>query len=1113
MDSQSDISTNASMLLESVRAGKILDPRQTNVNPVNTITSGRQQLKGGFSVDLVLNPSCILLTYLDRPFAFSDSRRAQTPLSDKNTSFLSLNKVMENKSAVSERFATSGLNPPQQRKFGSAPDNLIEPRAVPQKTDWLKVYESTCNGAKLRPRFWEDMTKNPNLIDVGKLLLTPSRLAQIEQKVQERYFSPWGPQVQTADQSYCLKAVQMLLLGTPGNLFELDPINEEFKVSKPTYQTSTLSSQSLRSLLSGFTRAATVFHQLRILLKLLENRDLRNKRLCKGLLVMLSEYLQHISQVVLGIPPDKTLLQVKVKLGTIFREAELIHSISMSGRKHPLVNLPSDRTMLKVLSNLCAVARDRPTTKSLCRKVLSELCASVQGIIFQIPDTGQLLESLESSYTKDRQGNFVIQNCPQLISPLMPDVFQAAQALALVQRHAPQMSALMVGWGHSGRPLLPLTQDRRQLEQAYLELEQRYKSAVTGLEEYFLSIELDRQKVLLTSLEEKVARLRQLKTEVELHQNDRQRIKQMEAFKRIQLEQFLQFQIEEKKTKELYSKQLRIESEREDILNRALKEQRQEKLKLLKEIEGLGKNIDDEIEKAAIEAALKKYQADDQAMQEEHVENLDEKVSLSQEQSSGLLAKIESDDLESVVPGSTSKIKEESIQEGAMPLIGNNLHELKELAEGARAVVLEELNNQDVITVKDSQDTTSPLKTKRFNKRMLAKTLTVSDLSSEEEDEDPDLKAAKQKYEMTKGGVGTSKQSQQSSEFEDWPTWPTPPLSVTISWWLGRVVKLQERITNKAVIGLLFQQHNLWETITHLKNVFLCKRGDIVDGFISQIFSEDSSLNRSGIIQVDYLFQAFEVRKFPELKFRLTLNQNFETFPETLSCLDKKLAEFVRVEFLLKSPLIHLLSESIINLYFNIFSYLIQVRFLHNLMSRHWMELSTRSLRKTLNLSYLESGIPTEVLTSCLTLTSTCSRILNEYSAYMYHFCIEKSWTRLRKQLFKASTFNRIFKIHKDYLDNMFRWITFGGYSSVHFRWIATFLRAVHDLSVLIQVLLKYGYHKHNSQEVQTKLVQIAKAVTQSASQVRRSMKVMMENASAVIVTDTEAGQTQIELK
>lgn len=60
LDSQLDIDSDASILLESVRVSKLMEPRnqQSNLKPISGSNNSRQQLRGGFSVDLALNPSC-----------------------------------------------------------------------------------------------------------------------------------------------------------------------------------------------------------------------------------------------------------------------------------------------------------------------------------------------------------------------------------------------------------------------------------------------------------------------------------------------------------------------------------------------------------------------------------------------------------------------------------------------------------------------------------------------------------------------------------------------------------------------------------------------------------------------------------------------------------------------------------------------------------------------------------------------------------------------------------------------------------------------------------------------------------------------------------------------
>lgn len=976
---------------------------------------------------------------------------------------------------------------------------------ISRKTDWMAVYEAGKKGRKPNARFWENVNNNPIPNEIGMLLLTPSRLQQLDTKVRERFMSPWGNPEQTVDESYCFMAIKMLLLGTPGELFHLNRETEEFEMQPKTFRTNKLSSAALKALLSSFLKPATIFHQLRVLLKLLEQRDLKNKRLCKGLLFLLSEYTEHVHSQLLLIPSSQSLLSVRTHLAPLFREAATLHAVAMSGRELPLVDLPSDRTVLKVLADLCAVAGEKGVVRNLVRKVLLELCAVVQYIIFRTPEPVQFMENLEAKYNKDLQGNFVFSNAPKLVEGLLPDIFQATQALALVQRYAPQLSSLMVAWGGSEHTLVPLTTNRKTLEVAYARVMEKYTKAVLSLEEYFLGVEVQRQREMLGALEQKVQRLRLLKKQVESEQHEKQRIRQMEAFKRMQLEQFLNVQIEEKKTREVYSKQIKVEAEREDLLNRILKEQRDEKIKLLKEIESLGKNIDDEIEKAAIAAALQKYKIDEQAKEVAEKSELGAKVELSETEESNLGAKIEIESSKMQTEEQNSQMDAESVQEPENPLIENNLHELKELAEGARDELMQVMNAQ--IAEKDVQLQTEPKSPTK--KKKGAKTLGVEqedpDTSSEEE-----LVPAKPTKinqidtEALKSNGTLSKMEIEIAEFEHWPSWPAPPLSVVVSWWLGRIVNLQERITNKAVIGLLFQEHKLWEILSHLKNIFLCKRGDLVDAFLDEIYQDGCAFSRSGISHIDSCFQAFESRKFPEARFRLTLSPGVEHWIQGLGCLDKRLSEVVKIEFLLKSPVIHLLSENIINSYFSIFSYLIPVRLLHNTMGRQWMELSTRSLRSNnLNSTRSEIEIPPEMLNSCLTLTSTCARVLNEYSAYMYHFCVERAWTRLRKQLFKAATFNRIFKIHKDYLEHISSWISFGGVNSPNSKCVTLFLRGVYDLSNLIFVLVNYGYNYHNAAEIDTKLLQITKTITRCTREIKINMKRMIENNSAVIVTDS----------
>jgi hypothetical protein len=120
------------------------------------------------------------------------------------------------------------------------------------------------------------------------------------------------------------------------------------------------------------------------------------------------------------------------------------------------------------------------------------------------------------------------------------------------------------------------------------------------------NVEIDKDKLKMQSMHKRLERLKAIKLEIERHHEDKERLRQIEIFKRVQLQHFLQQQIEEKRLKSRYDRELRIEAERNELLDRLLKEKNEEKEQLLREIEGIGKGVDDEIERALIKQTLER---------------------------------------------------------------------------------------------------------------------------------------------------------------------------------------------------------------------------------------------------------------------------------------------------------------------------------------------------------------------------------------------------------------------------------------------------------------------------------------------------------------------------
>lgn len=111
----------------------------------------------------------------------------------------------------------------------------------------------------------------------------------------------------------------------------------------------------------------------------------------------------------------------------------------------------------------------------------------------------------------------------------------------------------------------------------------------------------------------------------------------------------------------------------------------------------------------------------------------------------------------------------------------------------------------------------------------------------------------------------------------------------------------------------------------------------------------------------------------------------------------------------------HLLSEPIVNLYFQIFSFFLQVRSQKALLNQIWKDLQTESLMR------LSTSIPDDIIKKLLIIRHSVDTVMNQYLSYIHQFCVEAQWMKLKKNIVKAATFNQLFKVHHDYLSDISR--------------------------------------------------------------------------------------------
>ena len=135
--------------------------------------------------------------------------------------------------------------------------------------------------------------------------------------------------------------------------------------------------------------------------------------------------------------------------------------------------------------------------------------------------------------------------------------------------------------------------------------------------------------------------------------------------------------------------------------------------------------------------------------------------------------------------------------------------------------------------------------------------------------------------------------------------------------------------------------------------------------------------------------------------------------------------------------------------YFLIFSILLQVRHQRKMLSSMWKSLQARSKACLL---HHEASVQL-LLKKVSLMRSKAETTLSEYESFVFNFCVQSCWSRFRRQLVAAQSFNKIFKFHHEYLDSILRMSFFGRIQTEEFKAISEMLRIVTELKGLATLL------------------------------------------------------------
>ena len=298
-------------------------------------------------------------------------------------------------------------------------------------------------------------------------------------------------------------------------------------------------------------------------------------------------------------------------LQDLLSEVDFVHRIffwknPFSAIHSTAFQLATDSENLNFLYKLSnSIYQTEPTSeiiRSLWQETLTIISRMVWSVLFIEPRVDQITASLRITFKKDTQGNFVFSDTPHIMMRTMEPLFVAAQSLALIKTYDHPILEILVSWSL----VVPVTWDIDSLVDSLRTAKRGFKKAERRLDEVFMSGEMDKKQADLQKMQKRLETLRAMKDRIEHERREKNRLKEIENFKRVQLQHFLEEQMAEKKLKNHYERQLQLEMEKDLLYERMLKDQQAEKAKLLKEIEGLGRGLDDEIERAIVKEAIEK---------------------------------------------------------------------------------------------------------------------------------------------------------------------------------------------------------------------------------------------------------------------------------------------------------------------------------------------------------------------------------------------------------------------------------------------------------------------------------------------------------------------------
>lgn len=154
--------------------------------------------------------------------------------------------------------------------------------------------------------------------------------------------------------------------------------------------------------------------------------------------------------------------------------------------------------------------------------------------------------------------------------------------------------------------------------------------------------------------------------------------------------------------------------------------------------------------------------------------------------------------------------------------------------------------------------------------------------------------------------------------------------------------------------------------------------------------------------------------------------------------------------------------------------------------------------------------LPEDMLKQMLFVRSVADHVMVQYEGYIYQFCVQRAWKRLKRHLMKAQSFNRIFRVHMEYLDVIMRFSFFGGIQNPNFRCVLKWMEAICELKGLVDCLTFNFDEDADHERIEADLKDVFGKLSTNGQVMKRHMKNTMDNASNLHLFEEAEQKTNV---